>query len=118
MTKRNIMHRKTILAVAGVVVLLGGIGVAFAATTGQQETVDPDISKDEAIGIAEEHVGGTAQNAQVEQENGPVWEVTVEGDSGTVKEVEVDGNSGEVLEVEDEDDDGLIDDDILGDDDN
>jgi len=111
------MHRKTILAVAGVVVLLGGIGVAFAATTSQQGTADPDVSKDEAIEIAEEQVSGTAQNAELEQENGPVWEVTVQGDNGTVKEVEVDGNSGEVLEVEDEDDDGFLDDDILGDDD-
>ena len=113
------MNRKLTLAVAGLVVLLGVVGVAYAATGGQAGAADPDISKQEAKNVAAAHVGGTAQSVALEQENGPVYEVTVEQDSGPTKEVEVDGNSGEVLEVENADDgegeDG--DDGLLGEDD-
>lgn len=66
--------------------LLGGIGVAFAATNGQRGTADPDISKDEATEIAEEHVG-TTKNAQVEQENGPRLGSGRRGRLGAEKEV-------------------------------
>ena len=99
------MERKSLLAIAAVVVLLGGVGVAFAATNAQTETADPDVSKEQAKEIAADHVGGTAQKATLEQENGPVWEVTVTQESGPTKEVEVNGTSGEVLEVENQDED-------------
>lgn len=105
------MNRKTIFGAVGVVVLLGAIGVTFAATGGQVGATDADLSKQEAKQIAADHVGGTPQSVALEQENGPVYEVTVEQDDGTSKEVEVDGNSGEVLEVEPADDDEGADDD-------
>lgn len=89
-----------LLSVVGVVVLLGGVGVTFAATTGQVGAPDPDLSKQEAKQIAADHVGGTAQSVALEQENGPVYEVTVEQANGDLKEVEVNGNSGDILEVE------------------
>lgn len=102
------MNRKSILAIATVVVLLGGVGVAFAAAN-QTSTADPDISEDKAKQIAVDHVGdgATAESASLEQESGPVWEVSVTQENGPTKEVEVDGNSGEVLEVETGDDDGI-----------
>ncbi|WP_435178584.1 PepSY domain-containing protein [Halorussus sp. AFM4] len=97
------MKRNQVLVV-GIVVLLGAVGIGFAATGGQLGATDPDLSKQEAKTIAADHVGGTAQNVALEQENGPVYEVTVEQDNGALKEVEVDGNSGDVLEVENADD--------------
>ena len=96
------MNRKTMLGVVGVLVVVGGVGVAFAATGGNVAASDADLSEDEAQQIAEDHVGGTAQSVELEHEDGPVYEVLVEQDNGDRKEVEVDGNSGEVLEVEDE----------------
>lgn len=113
------MNRKSILAIAAVVVLIGGVGVAFA-TTNQTSTADPDISKDEATQIAVDHVGdgATAESASLEQEDGPVWEISVTQENGPTKEVEVDGTSGEVLEVEtDDDDDGFEIDEVLESDD-
>lgn len=96
------MNRKMILGVVGVIVVLGGVGVAYATIGGQVAASDADLSEDEAKQIAEDHVGGTAQSVDLEHEDGPVYEVIVEQDNGDLKEVEVDGNSGEVLEVENE----------------
>ena len=113
------MNRKSILAIAAAVVLIGSVGVAFAATN-QTSTADPDISEDRATQIAVDHVGdgATAESASLEQEDGPVWEISVTQENGPTKEVEVDGDSGEVLEVEnDDDDDGFEIDEFLGSDD-
>lgn len=100
------MERKHVLGLIGAVLLVGAVGIGFAATDTPGEA---DLSKEEAKRIAENEVDGTAQNVVLEQEDefweqeGPVYEVTVETDDGSLKEVEVDGNSGEVLEVESED---------------
>ena len=96
------MNLKTILGGVGVIILIGVVGVAFAATGGNVAASDADLSEDEAKQIAEDHVGGTAQSVELEHEDGPVYEVMVEQENGDLKEVEVDGNSGEVLEVENE----------------
>lgn len=104
------MNRKRIFAVLAAIMLVGVVGVAYAATDVQGDAPDPELSEEEARSIAADHVGGTAQNVALEQEDGPVYEVTVELDDGTTKEVEVDGMSGEVLEVEnaDEGEDGFL----------
>lgn len=99
------MDRKPLFAIAAVVVLLGGVGAAFAATGAQTDTADPDVSEEQAMQTAADHVGGTAQSAELEQEDGPVWEVSVTQENGPTKEVEIDGTSGDVLEVENDDDD-------------
>lgn len=99
------MDRKQLFAVATVVVLLGGVGAAVAATSAQTDTADPDVSKERAMQTAADHVGGTAQSATLEQEDGPVWEVSVTQEGGPAKEAEVDGSSGDVLEVENQDED-------------
>jgi uncharacterized membrane protein YkoI len=112
------MDRKPLLAIAAVAVLLGGVGAAVAATSAQTDTAEPDISKAQAMQTAADHVGGTAQSAELEQEDGPVWEVAVTQENGPAKEVEIDGTSGDVLEVEDEDeDDGFEADEFFGSDD-
>lgn len=96
------MNRKTLLGVVGAMLLVVSVGVAVAATGMQGEAADPDLTEEEAEGIATDHVGGTAQSVELERENGPVYEVVVEGDNGEYTEVEVHGDSGEVLEVENE----------------
>ena len=100
------MNRKPLFVIVAVVVLLGGVGAAFAANSTQTDAPDPAVSKEQAKQIAADHIGGTAQSATLEQENGPVWEVSVVQESGPTKEVEIDGTSGEVLEVENQDEDG------------
>lgn len=99
------MNRKSLFATAAVVVFLGGVGAAFAATSARTDTADPDVSKQQAMQTAADHIGGTAQNATLGQENGPVWEVTVTQESGPTKEVEIDGTSGDILEAENQDED-------------
>ena len=97
------MNGKSLIAVIAAVVLLGGVGAAFAATGGQTDAANPDVSKEKAKQIAADRVGGTARSATLEQENGPVWEVTVVQENGPTKEV--DGATGEVLGVENQDED-------------
>lgn len=99
------MERNYVIGAVGVLLLVGAVGIGFAATDSTQ--ANPDLSKEEAMNIAENEVGGTAQSAVLEQEDdfwesesGPIYEVTVEKADGSLVEVEVDGNSGEVLETE------------------
>ncbi|MEF8900081.1 MAG: PepSY domain-containing protein [Halovenus sp.] len=107
------MDRKVIIGAVGLVLLVGG--VAFAASGAG--AADPDLSEDEATGIATERVDGTVQEVELEDEGGPVYEVLVEQDDGTLMEVEIDGDNGDVLEVENEDDEAEDDEYEEGDDD-
>ncbi|MFC4360433.1 PepSY domain-containing protein [Halobium salinum] len=97
------MNRKALFSLVGVITLLGVAGVGFAATGGLT-AAEPTLSEQEAMNIAEERVGGTAQTIEQENEGGgPVYEVLVQQSDGEMKEVEIDGDSGEVLEVENAD---------------
>ena len=63
------------------------------------------ITADEAIAAATDAVPGTADAAELENENGSVvYEVEVTGDDGSTSEVKVDAGNGAVLDTEAEDD--------------
>jgi hypothetical protein len=100
-----------LIAVGAVILLLaGGLAAGPIASLAQGDP-DAGLSEEDAIRIATDAYGGTADNVDLEREDGqPVYEVNLS--NGT--EVEVHGNSGDILEVEffdDDDDDGDDDDD-------
>jgi hypothetical protein len=93
-----------------ILLLAGGLAAGPIASLAQGDP-DAGLSEEDAIRIATDAYGGTADNVDLEREDGqPVYEVNLS--NGT--EVEVHGNSGDILEVEffdDDDDDGDDDDD-------
>ena len=82
--------------------LLAGLGGAHAAGTPQNDALainSAGISLTQAIGAAEQHIGGKASQAELEQEKGrAVFEVeVVKGNE--VMDVEIDPANGAVLAV-------------------
>lgn len=86
------MDRKFVFGGIGALVLLLAVSGAFAMRSGLVGASEADLIEQEAASIAEDHVSGTAQNVELEQEmGGPVYEVTVETANGDLQEVEADG---------------------------
>jgi uncharacterized membrane protein YkoI len=114
MSKRG----RSLLAVVAAATLIGGAGLAQAATRGQAaaehgsalasgEALDAafitqlpqrrSLSLAEAISIAQSRYPGRVVRAQtIEQGNGPVHEVRIIGNDGRVHTIRVDGRTGSV----------------------
>lgn len=109
------MNRKIVLGVAALAMLVTIVGIGVGETSLQSSDGQFELSEERAKAIAESEVNGTAQTVEQENEDGPVYEVHVELSDGSAKELEIDGQSGEVLEIESADD-GFLDDDFFGED--
>lgn len=95
---------KYVLPLIGAFILIMA-ALSFITLNGTVQAGDPQLTEEEAIRIAEEHTGGTALSAELEEDDGiQIYEVLIEKEDG-MYEVEVDANDGTVLEVEEEDDD-------------
>jgi uncharacterized membrane protein YkoI len=114
MSKRG----RSLLAAVAAATLIGGAGLAQAATRGQAaaehgsalasgEALDAafitqlpqrrSLSLAEAISIAQSRYPGRVVRAQtIEQGNGPVHEVRIIGNDGRVHTIRVDGRTGSV----------------------
>lgn len=96
------MKRK--LAFSGIAVLTAvAIGTAYAANSMENDTrtvQQAKISLTQAIEIAEQHVGGKAIRAGLEDENGtPVYGIEVGSDLQTT-DVKVDVSDGKILSAQ------------------
>jgi uncharacterized membrane protein YkoI len=96
------MNRKATAAVAAAIAAVALGGGAYAAKSGAQENDALAISQaqvtlTQAIAAAEQHVGGKAAKAELEQENGKwAFDVEVVKDKA-IMDVKVDATSGKVL---------------------
>lgn len=95
------MKRTILLAGASAVIATGGLGIAYAAMAPENNALaiaSAKIGLQQAVGIAEGHVGGKAARAEFEQDKAgkSVFEIEVVKGT-TVTDVKVDAASGNVL---------------------
>jgi uncharacterized membrane protein YkoI len=96
------MKRKLTAAIAAALAATAIGGGAYAAKAGQVEDAlaiaNSKVSLAQAIAAAEQHVGGKAAKAELEDENGQwVFGVEVVKDATQVMDVKVDAATGKVL---------------------
>ena len=95
------MNRKLSAAIAAMLAA-AAIGGAYAAKSDKENDAlaiaGAKIGLAQAIGAAEQHVGGKASKAELEQQKGQwVFDVEVVKDGRQVIDVKVDMNTGKVL---------------------
>lgn len=85
-----------IVAVAAVVLIVGGVTAAIALSG--DDLPDVPVTQDEAVAAATAAVPGDVVEVELERENGIVgYEVEIRTSDGSVFEVNVDPETGEVL---------------------
>lgn len=85
-----------IVAVAAVVLIVGGVTAAIARSG--DDLPDVPVTQDEAVAAATAAVPGDVVEVELERENGVVgYEVEIRTGDGSLFEVNVDPETGEVL---------------------
>ena len=101
--KANTKHARLSAAALGMAAILAAGGTAFASDNGEgdkaevQKAMSATVPLTDAIGKAEQAVGGTAFDATISDEKGDnAWEIELAQADGSVKTAMVDIKSGKV----------------------
>ncbi len=105
------MSRRYLIGIVGgaLVILAAAIGTAFAGSTDEENVTGPeaDAATEAALVITG---GGTANEVELDSEDGAVWEVEITRPDGVTVDVRLDADYGLVVVEEDSDEDGDDDD--------
>ncbi|HEX5512783.1 MAG TPA: PepSY domain-containing protein [Gammaproteobacteria bacterium] len=89
--------KKQIYSVAAAVVLLGGLGSGLTvAKSASKFNLDDAISIEQALAKAKEaYPGGRVIEAELEDDNGGLWEIKLVAADGSVHKLYLDARTGE-----------------------